>query len=361
MTTRVGWYAHHHGLGHLARAGAVAPQMSSEVTVLTSAKADAGSKREIEGLRAAGIQVRELPLDLPLDSEPALPEPPSGLHYAPLGAASLRSRMAAMAAYFDQVAPDLLVVDVSVEVALFARLCGVPVAMVRQHGDRNDFAHRLAYAWAEELLAPYPRWLEDSSASPAVRRASHYTGGFPTRPAVGGTPEPGRVVVLSGRGDGGFEPGDVESAAAACPGTDWLLAGPRHWRADVAEMIGSAEVVVSHAGHNAVMEVAAAGRPLVCIPRPRPFGEQHGKAEALRRAGAAVVLEEWCPPGQWPGVLAAARALGAERLGTIVDPTAQARLAARIDSLAAGLRSGHAGAPDLAGRGTPQDLEPLPV
>jgi UDP-N-acetylglucosamine--N-acetylmuramyl-(pentapeptide) pyrophosphoryl-undecaprenol N-acetylglucosamine transferase len=361
MTTRVGWYAHHHGLGHLARTGAVAPHLRSAVTVVTSAGADAGSKREIEALSAAGIQVRELPLDLPTGSEPALPNPPPGLHYAPVGAASLQSRMAALAGYFAQVAPDLLVVDVSVEVAMFARLCGVPVAIVRQHGDRGDFAHRLAYAWAEELLAPYPRWLEDPSASLAVRRATRYTGGFPARPAVRRMPEPGRVVVLSGRGDGGFDPDDVESAAAACPGTDWLLAGPRHWRADVAELIGSAEVVVSHAGHNAVMEVAAARRPLVCIPRPRPFGEQHGKAEALRRAGAAVVLERWCAPAEWPGVLAAARTLGAERLAAAVDPDAAARLAARIDSLAARLRSGDASALDLVGCGAPHDLEPFPV
>jgi UDP-N-acetylglucosamine--N-acetylmuramyl-(pentapeptide) pyrophosphoryl-undecaprenol N-acetylglucosamine transferase len=361
VTTTVGWYAHHHGLGHLTRAGAVAPHLRSRVTVLTSGTNDEPSQREIEALRAAGIRVRELPLDLPTAGEPALPDPPPGLHYAPVGAASLRSRVAALTRYFEEEAPDLLVVDVSVEVAMFARLCGVPVAIVRQHGDRNDFAHRLAYAWAEELLAPYPRWLEDASASLAVRQASRYTGGFSVRPAGLSTPEPGRVVVLSGRGDDGFDPGDVEAAAAACPGTNWLLAGPRHWRADVAELLGSAEVVVSHAGHNAVMEVAAAQRPLVCIPRPRPFGEQSGKAEALRRAGAAVVRERWCAPGEWPGVLADARALGATRLASAVDPFAKARLAARVDWLAAHLRSGGAGPRKLVRRGTPHDLEPLPV
>jgi UDP-N-acetylglucosamine:LPS N-acetylglucosamine transferase len=361
MTPSVGWYAHHHGLGHLTRARAVAPHLRSKVTVLTSATDDAAAHREIEALRASGIRVRELPFDLPAAGEPALPDPPPGLHYAPVGAASLRSRMAALTGYFEQEAPDLLVVDVSVEVAMFARLCGVPVAIVRQHGNRNDFAHRLAYAWAEELLAPYPRWLEDASASLAVRQASRYTGGFTVRSAGTTTPQPGRIVVLSGRGDGGFDPGDVESAAAACPGTNWLLAGPAHWRADVVELIGSAEVVVSHAGHNAVMEVAAARRPLICIPRPRPFGEQNGKAEALRRAGAAVVRERWCAPEEWPGVLAAARDLGTERLASAVDPAAKARLATRVDSLAARLHSGRTGARNLVGRGTPQDLEPLPV
>lgn len=361
MTASVGWYAHHHGLGHLRRVRAVAPHLHSKLTVLTSATDDSAFQAEIEGLRASGIRVRELPLDLPAPGEPALPDPPPGLHYAPVGAASLRSRMAALSGYFHQAAPALLVVDVSVEVAMFARLCGVPVTIVRQHGDRNDFAHRLAYAWAEELLAPYPRWLEDASASLAVRQASRYTGGFPVGPARRSNPVPGRVVVLSGRGDGGFDPRDVESAAAACPGTNWVLAGPQNWRADVAELIGSAEVVISHAGHNAVMEVAAARRPLVCIPRPRPFGEQHGKAEALRRAGAAVVRERWCAPGEWPRVLAAARDLGTTRLASAVDPAATGRLAARVDSLAARKRSGGAGAGNLLARGTTQHLEPLPV
>jgi hypothetical protein len=332
----------------------VAPQLHSAVTVLTSATDDVAAQAEIEALRAKRVRVLELPHDLPGLGEPELPDPPPGMHYAPVGAASLRSRMAALTRYFEQEAPALLVVDVSVEVAMLARLCGVPVAIVRQHGNRNDFAHRLAFSWAAELLAPFPQWLEDPSASPAVRQATRYTGGFSVRPPAPSRPEPGRVVVLSGRGDGGFDSDDIESAAAACPGTSWQVAGPREWRTDVAELIGSAEVVVSHAGHNAIMEVAAARRPLVCIPRPRPFGEQEGKAEALRRAGAAVVRERWCSPGEWPGVLAAARDLGAERLASVVDPAATARLAARVDSLAASARH-------LAGRGQSQDLEPLPV
>ena len=45
MTPSVGWYAHHHGLGHLTRARAVAPHLRSKVTVLTSATDDAAAHR----------------------------------------------------------------------------------------------------------------------------------------------------------------------------------------------------------------------------------------------------------------------------------------------------------------------------
>ena len=67
-----------------------------------------------------------------------------------------------------------MLVDVSVEVALLARLCGVPFAYLRQTGERDDPPHQLAYRWAAGLLAPFPEWLEparDAGLGPRAKTA----------------------------------------------------------------------------------------------------------------------------------------------------------------------------------------------
>src|SRR3712207_8569721 len=56
---------------------------------------------------------------------------------------------------FRSARPDVLVVDVSVEVALLARLLGVPVVLVAQRGRRDDDPHRRAYAAAAAVAAPW--------------------------------------------------------------------------------------------------------------------------------------------------------------------------------------------------------------
>jgi hypothetical protein len=132
---RIGIYAHHHGGGHAARAGAIGAALEeagAAVTYLSSLPAERFG---------AGAHVA-LPLDT--DRGEARGETPAELHFAPLGSAGLAERMARIARWIANRDPDLLLVDVSVEVAMLARLCGVPFAYLRQTGERNDPPHRRA-------------------------------------------------------------------------------------------------------------------------------------------------------------------------------------------------------------------------
>lgn len=106
----------------------------------------------------------------------------------------------------------------------------------------------------------------------------------------------------------------VRAARAATPGWQWTtLGGPDGgWASDPWPALCTADVVVTHAGQNAIAECAAAGRPVVAIPQERPYGEQLATARALRRADLAVVAERWPAPRDWPGLLASALALGGE-------------------------------------------------
>ena len=89
------------------------------------------------------------------DGEPRDATAGGSLHWAPLRHPGLRSRAAAVSAWIERERPDVMVVDVSIEIALLARLHGVPVVLVAQRGIRHDAAHALAYAQAAAIAAPW--------------------------------------------------------------------------------------------------------------------------------------------------------------------------------------------------------------
>jgi len=60
---------------------------------------------------------------------------------------------------------------------------------------------------------------------------------------------------------------------------------------------------VTHAGQSAIADVAAAQRPAVIIPQPRPFDEQRATARVLRQYRLAVVSRHWPDQRAWPALL----------------------------------------------------------
>jgi UDP-N-acetylglucosamine--N-acetylmuramyl-(pentapeptide) pyrophosphoryl-undecaprenol N-acetylglucosamine transferase len=287
---RIGIYAHHHGGGHAARSGAIGAALGDRgaaVTYLSSLPARWPGPGEA--------------IELPLDTDRG-PDPggtPAELHFAPLGSAGLAARMAAIAGWIDSWRPDLLLVDVSVEVAILARLCGVPFAYLRQTGVRDDPPHRLAYSWSAGLLAPFPQWLERRDTAYDIIERTGYVGAvtrFDGDPRPPDGERPRRALVLGGCGAA------AEEIAAAAPG--WEVLDPRPVDLD---LLAGCDVVVAPGGANAVAEVAFARCGLVCVPQPRPFAEQVARGEDLERHGAAVVLWEAPAPGDWPRLLEAAR------------------------------------------------------
>jgi UDP:flavonoid glycosyltransferase YjiC (YdhE family) len=225
--------------------------------------------------------------------------------------------MAMVAAWLDAARPLLLISDVSVEIAVYARLMGVPVVVVAMPGHRNDPAHRLGYGLASALLATWttgtspPEWPEEWAAKTHLTGAfSRYDGRRLAPPRS--LPRRRRVLVLFGTGGSTVDQDDVRTAAAATPDWDWEALGlpGGRWLADPWPSICDADVVVTHGGYNALSEVAAARKPAIVIPQPRPHGEQDSVAHTLTQAGIAVVEPAWPPPTKWPELLRAALARG---------------------------------------------------
>jgi len=99
---------------------------------------------------------------------------------------------------------------------------------------------------------------------------------------------------------------------------------------DVWALLERATVAVATASSNAVGEVAAARRPLICLPQPRPFDEQREQAAALRSAGLATVLDRWPPAERWPSLLAAAARRDPDRWRLLHDGDGAERFARAI-------------------------------
>jgi len=317
MTRRpIGYYVHHHGAGHRARADAIARACDWPVVLLGT------------GIGAAGV---DLPDDRPrsgrFDGDDAAQCRPDALHYAPVDHEGVRRRVASIAGWIAAEKPALMVVDVSVEVAMLARLASVPTICVRLNGTREDPAHLDAFRGASALLAPFSAALEGPATSEWVRDKTMYLPGI-TAASDARRSIDRRVLVMFGRGG---DPGDgtlLARIAAACPRWHWRVIGPATrpahapanlvfagWVDSAEREIAEASLVIGAAGNGLVGAVLAADRPFICIPEPRPFGEQQAAADRLGELGAALVLPCWPNADDWPQVLEAAMSLpgGARR------------------------------------------------
>ena len=74
--------------------------------------------------------------------------------------------------------PAAVVIDVSVEVATYIRLLGVPVIVVAGPGERTDAPHLLVYRLADHIVAAWPRELHEPSWLRSYADKTSYVGGI---------------------------------------------------------------------------------------------------------------------------------------------------------------------------------------
>lgn len=292
------YYAHHHGSGHLRHARRLASLGVAQVVVV--------------GGRGADV---ELPPDVVPGDDHVQPSS-SPFHWTPT-TAQVRRRFSALQQVLDDVDPDLVMVDVSVEAATFCHLAGYPVLHRRMPGDRTDPPHELAYSLSERLFAYYPRELEQPEFAWANKtRWLGMPDDHPHLPDV--APEPGVVTVVSGAGGRGVDLAHLMRAARQTPHRQWHVLGPtgdipalagvdnlhlHGWVPNPLEWLQRAEVVVCGAGHNTIAAAAAARRPVVLAPEMRPHDEQLVFARQLHERLGVPLVEAW-DDADWPGLLA---------------------------------------------------------
>ncbi|CAD6003852.1 glycosyltransferase [Agreia sp. COWG] len=314
----IGYYIHHQGRGHLNRALAIAAELDGAVTGLSSLAKPA---------EWVGNWVQ-----LPRDDESASiaegADAQGRLHWVPVGDDGIRNRAGMLSRWLSTSHPDLMIVDVSVEVALLTRLHGVEVVTIALPGERGDEAHRLGYDISRVILAAWPRAAEGmiTGLSHAARARLECVGAIsrfssrvvvePTPPAVVGSAPRRRVLVLGGAGGSSLDETALAAAQLETPQWEWAVLGGRsgRWVDDPWPEICTADVVVTHAGQNALADVAAAGRPAIVIPEDRPHGEQRTTASVLERSDLwPALVRQSFPRDGWPSLLEDAAALDGSR------------------------------------------------
>jgi hypothetical protein len=320
----IGYYVHHVGRGHLNRACQLAAELESRgesVTGLSSLPRPEGWVGDWQ--------------HLPRDDEPAVAGAPNArgrLHWAPVGHAGLRGRMAQISGWIDRAAPTALVCDVSVEVELLARLHGVRVVGVVLPGTRDDPAHLLGFDIADLLVGFWPPAARGMlrGAPYDVKKRVHAVGALSRFAATGGEPpEPGSAVLLLGSGGHAMTSADVDSMRRQTPGWRWrlLIGSDDSCVDDPWPLIRDAQVVVTHSGQNALAEVAAARRPAVVLPQERPHDEQLVTASVLDDGDWPALVRDTWPSHGWAELLDQASCLDGQGWADWCDGRAGQRFA----------------------------------
>lgn len=334
----IGWYVHHHGWGHLTRMQAIRPHLHDDVTVFSSLP-------EPESLAAGTIWVQ-----LPSDSDAVVGRDGvsreahelgdvtarGALHWAPPGHPGHQARLAAIAEWVAIRRISVFVVDVSVEVAVLARLLGVPTVVVGQPGERTDAPHSLGYDLADRILTPWAPGTIPAKALVgredrvrAVGAISRHDG----RARARADDDVRRVLFLGSA----LDPLQLAETIELLNADGWTVesagAGRDDRVDDVWPLLCRATVVVSAAGQNSIADLAAADARAVVVAQERPFGEQQDTARVLAAQGLAQTVSTDASPAEIVDSIRRA-ADTAPRWQTWQVSGSAARAAAAIEELA---------------------------
>lgn len=314
MKFSIAFYVHHHGSGHFTRVAQILNKLKGlDITLLGS------NLQPFAHLLPDDVHVIHLPMDTRSSEDLHFQNGNhvDALHYAPLNIKGINDRVAIMTTFFQQKQPLLLIVDVSVEVTLLARLAGVPTIVMRQHGLRQDLPHLMAYQSAELLLAPFSRSISPKSAQWIIDKTT-YLGGFSRFSKENNHAEKHRhVAIMVGSGGTSIDAVFVEHLSNACPDFYFYVIGKINGeRKELSNiefcghldepktMLDLCSVVIGNTGHNTVMEMASLQKRFIGIPESRPFEEQLDKANAISSvSGVQIVLPQSLYNTDWYSML----------------------------------------------------------
>ncbi|WP_367106387.1 hypothetical protein [uncultured Psychrobacter sp.] len=321
---RIGYYAHHHGSGHCRQADKLAAllpaNLQQQMIVFTSLSDDAYQFSTIKDKQVVRLNAEdELPDDV-LAGRAGQYWQPSHLHYSPVGNKNIQMRSWQLLNEIRQRQIDLMIIDVSVEVAMLCRAASVPYLYVRLAGERDDLPHLGAFAGALGLLVPYPRALEALMTPDWVQQKSLYLGFLPDKisepltfldfvgqlKSLGADDKYWPSIVTVIKGYGGHEAIDAKlpKLRELLPDALIISLGPIDDNTrpfvdiaahvdDVTPFIAHSDLLLMASGLNAIAQVYQEQTPLVVLPDARPHREQEVMAEALIAEGRALGWQQF--------------------------------------------------------------------
>lgn len=291
----IGYYAHGHGSGHCNFADIFGHVFGQDMMVFTDRKHSFDSS----------VRVVHLPNENTDGSEferECFPEP-CALHYAPVNLRKITERNEIILSNVIQCGIKLMIIDLSVEIAMLARVSSVPYAYVRLMGERNDLPHVAAFQGASFLLAYFPEELEPNQTPDWVRRKTIYLGFITTFMFDRTEPlfpnefrDAHKPVLVKVNGFGGSDLIDISTL-----GNDFKLFTIGPTLTSCSSKIGNigvvpsirpylrhADIVIAACGLNMTSEILYSRKRFIAVPEDRHFGEQRMMAERLSVLGHAI-------------------------------------------------------------------------
>ena len=332
---RLGYYAHHHGSGHCRQIDKLAALLPTEarqqLTVFTSLTSDTYTFAAIDEAQVVRLPAEDERADDVLAGRAGQNWQPASLHYSPVGNSDIQQRSHKILDTIYQRRIDLMIIDVSVEVAMLCRAASVPYLYVRLPGIRDDVPHLNAFAGALALLAPYPRTLESTKTPEWISQKTLYLDFINTQQRDAQTYQdfikhlmqlitdkkalslmlndkdkdtPTIVSVIKGYGGHQAIDATLPELRQLLPYAFIISLGPidedkRHYVdiavdvSDVTPFIEHSDYLLMACGLNAVAQAYDYATPLVVLPDDRPHQEQEVMAEALIAQGRAFSWQQF--------------------------------------------------------------------
>lgn len=327
---RVGYYAHHHGSGHCRQIDKLAALLPiderQQLTVFTSLAPEAYAFTSIDEQQIVRLHAEDERPDDVLRGRAGEHWQPASLHYSPVGNVDIQKRSHQILEAIIQRQIDLMIIDVSVEVAMLCRAASIPYLYVRLPGIRDDTPHLNAFDGALALLAPYPQVLEAALTPSWVcqktlyldfinaskKDISTYDDFIKTLMTLTADNEvlktlsaPAPIITVI-KGYGGHEAIDNKlPELRRLLSTAFIISlGPigddiRRY-VDIAAHVDDVTPFMHHSdyllmacGLNAVAQAYDHATPLVVLPDNRPHQEQEMMAQALIAQGRALSWEQF--------------------------------------------------------------------
>lgn len=332
---RLGYYAHHHGSGHCRQIDKLAALLPTEarqqLTIFTSVTSDAYTFAAIDEAQVVRLPAEDERADDVLAGRAGQYWQPASLHYSPVGNSDIQQRSHKILDAICQCRIDLMIIDVSVEVAMLCRAASVPYLYVRLPGVRDDEPHLNAFAGALALLAPYPRTLESTKTPEWISQKTLYLDFINTQQKNAQTYQdfikelkaltankqalslitedknknsPSIITVIKGYGGHQAIDAKLPELRQLLPYAFIISLGPidedkRHY-VDIAVDVNDVTPFIEHSdyllmacGLNAVAQAYDYATPLVVLPDDRPHQEQEVMAEALIARGRAFSWQQF--------------------------------------------------------------------
>lgn len=337
---RIGYYAHHHGSGHCRQADKLAAllpiSLRDNFIVFTSLATDAYTFKTINDNQIIRLRPEDEREDDVLPGRAGSYWQPTSLHYSPVGNRDIQNRSLQLLNAIQEYNVDLMIIDVSVEVAMLCRTASIPYLYVRLAGIRNDAPHIDAFAGALGLLAPYPNTLEAAETENWLKQKTLYLGFLSDKSAksisyeeliasladlikddknglksatkfhcADNTKQKLKIITVI-KGYGGHEAIDARLPELREMHSDSLIIslGPiandkRSYTdiaahvTDVSPFLIHSDLLIMACGLNATAQAYHHQTPLVVLPDERPHREQEVMAEALIAQGRAMSWQQF--------------------------------------------------------------------